>query len=61
MKTVFLAKQYGRYTASFKIRILKGLYLRNEKVLEAQILSYLYWEYIFGIYICFIDTVNLHI
>ena len=44
---VFLAKQYGCSTASFKIRILKGSYLQNEKVLEAQILSGLYWEYIY--------------
>ena len=45
MKIVFLAKQYGCSTASFKIRILKGLYLHNEKVLEAYILLDLYWEY----------------
>ena len=28
------------------IRILKGLYLHNDKVLEAQMFSGLYWEYI---------------
>ena len=36
--------KYDCSTASFKIRILKDLYLYNEKVLEAQILSDLYWD-----------------
>ena len=35
---------------------LKGLYLQNKKVLKAQILSGLYWEYI-----CFIGNVNIFI
>ena len=32
---------------SLEISILKGWYLPNEKVSEAQILSGLYWEYIY--------------
>ena len=36
--------------------ILKGWYLQNEKVLEAQILTGLYWYYIFSI-----GNVNWHI
>ena len=44
MKIVFLAKKYGCSTAPFKIkiRVLKGLYLQNEKVLEAQIFGHAY-------------------
>ena len=53
MKNTFLAKQYDCFTASLEISILKGWYLQNEKVLEAQMLSGLYWEYI-----CFIGNVN---
>ena len=47
-----MSKQYDCFTASLEISILKGGYLQNEKVSEAQILSGLYWEYI-----CFIANV----
>ena len=47
MKLIFLAKQYGCSTASFKITT------KNEKVLEAQILTGLYRDYIY-IYIIYI-------
>ena len=40
--------------------ILKGWYLQNKKVLEAPILTGLYWDYIY-IYICSICNVNWHI
>ena len=53
MKIVFLAKGCGCSIASFKIRVLKGLYLQNEKVLEAQTWTGLYWDYI-----CSIGNVN---
>ena len=47
MRIIFLVKQYGCSTASFKIRILKGFYFQNEKGLEAQILTGVYWDYIY--------------
>ena len=46
MKIVFLPEQYGCSKANFKSRIVKRLYLQNKNVLEAPILSGLYWEYI---------------
>ena len=39
IKIIFLSKQYGYSTASFKIRTLNGWYLQNEKAKEAQIIS----------------------
>ena len=43
MKIVFLAKQYGCSTASFKIRLLKVRYLQDEKVSGAQIFECKNW------------------
>ena len=36
---IYLAKQYGCFTASLEFRILSGWHLQNEKVSQAQILS----------------------
>ena len=53
MKIVFVAKQYCCSSpASLKIRILRGCYLQNEKVFEAQILLGFCWDYI-----CFIGFI----
>ena len=49
-----MAKQYGCFTASLKIRILNSLYLKNEKASMAQILPGLYSEH----NISFIGNVN---
>ena len=60
IKIVFWDKQYGFFTAVFKMWILTGRYFHND-VSEAQILPWLYWEVYWVCSLTYLKIGNIYV